>query len=63
MLQTSTPRSMVNAAGITIPLAVAGLAIALGQVVSLVSPLLIALIIGAVMGNSALGDHALMRGQ
>ncbi|MDN5853918.1 MAG: putative sulfate exporter family transporter [Actinomycetia bacterium] len=63
MLHSTPSRSVASAAGLAVPLAVAGAAIILGQVVVLVSPLLIALAIGAVIGNSPLGGHAALRGQ
>ena len=64
MLQHISSRSIANGtAGLAIPLAVAVAAIALGHAVALVSPLLIALVIGAVIGNSRFGDHAVLRGQ
>lgn len=63
MLRKSRAHSGTYGVGIAIPLAAAGLAIALGHVVPLASPLLIALVIGAVIGNSRLGAHASVQGQ
>ena len=63
MLQRSSSRSAADVAVVVIPLGAAGLAIAIGQVAPLASPLLIALVIGAVLGNSSLAGHGLLQGQ
>lgn len=46
-----------------VPLSAAGAALALGYAVPLVSPLLIALGLGAALGNTPLGGHRLLAGQ
>lgn len=66
MLLRTTPRRPAYVgmlAGLGVPAAAALVAIALGTLVPLASPLLIALAIGAVAGNTGLGDHSLLRGQ
>ena len=46
-----------------VPLAAAVLALGIGWVEPLASPLLVALVLGAAVGNSPLGRHRLMAGQ
>lgn len=49
--------------GPVVPLVAALVAVGLGTVVPLVSPLLLALVLGAVVANSPWGDHAVLDGQ
>ena len=63
MLQRTSSRSGAAIAASGIPLAAAGLAIAVGQITPLASPLLIALVIGVAVGNSRVAGHRLFRGQ
>lgn len=46
-----------------VPLLAAAVALGIGYAVPLVSPLLIALVLGAAVGNSPLGEHRLLHGQ
>lgn len=67
LLHRSRVRALPPAAGDTVrmlvPLSAAVAALAIGYAVPLVSPLLIALGLGAALGNTPLGGHRLMAGQ
>ncbi|UYM06862.1 YeiH family protein [Solicola gregarius] len=66
MLLRTRPRRatyVAELAGLAVPLTAALAAIGIGILVPLASPLLVALVIGAAIGNTRLGDHAWLRDQ